>query len=237
MKWIPPIAGLAACMFLSRADAAGPETTARLLAAADALSARPLAERVLAYRTVLRARKRYDVNAFRALRRLARLFDERRDTHARSALATCSAVRHPKHERGTYLAHIRLARGLRTDGDLEAARDVFRSVVARGRRVAPKAVAQALVYLAEDAFDRGDEPTVRWALTRADEARADPVTRMRVAGWLGLLALQRGDRKAALKLQLRCWKLYDGTQKADPKLARKAAKTWLDLPLRHALRE
>lgn len=215
--------------------AGGPQTTARLLAEADALKERPVAERIAAYRAVLRARKRYDVNAFRALRKLAKLFERQGDPHAQAALATCSSVRHPKNERGTYLARIRLARGLRKEGDLTAAHVVLRSVVERGHRVAPLAVAQALGYLGQDAFDRGDESAVRVALQRGESLDVDPVTQMRLCGWLGLLTLRRGDRKAAVRLQLRCWRLYEQTQDADPRLARKAARTWLDLPLRKAL--
>lgn len=213
------------------------ESTSQLLARAMDTAQRPLAERIEAFRHVLLARKRFDVNSFRALRRLAELHGKRGDLHTQAALASWSAVRMPKNERGTHKARVRLATGLRADGDLEAAARALRDVVARGGRIAPKAVATALRMLAEDAFDAGRYDDVRWAAREAASARVDAVTRMRLLGWQGLMLLRSGDTRRAKRLWEQCRRAYEDAQKRDPDAARKATRTWLDLPLTQALRD
>ena len=237
MRVLQPLCIAAAFgMAASLVGAAGPETTAKLLAAAKETRGRPHAERVTAYRAVVRARKRLDVNAFRALRAMAGLYKAAKAPHDRAAVTAWAVVHHPKNERGTYLARMRLARLLRSEGDLAAAHRIYRSVVADGHRVARDAASRALADLGADALDARAENDVRWCLKTARRLKVDALTQMKLEGAAGVMALERGNRRLAVRHQLRCWRLFQETQDhVDPKVVRKAAKVWLDLPLRKAL--
>jgi len=215
---------------------AGGKRVGDLLAHARTLESAPWPARARAYRAVLRAASAHDRAGSAALRGLVAVHRSAGHAHATLAAEAAAAWRLPKAAASRMRALRRLAKGLRTEGDDDAAAPLLAEVARRGRRLAPKEAASALAWLAEDAYLRGDaEALGSWAREAAD-ARARPSLRMTLASWQGLLALRAGRRKEAERLRTQCRRFYEGAQDAaDDFEARRAAKIWLDLPLAKAL--
>ena len=222
---------------LARRTAGGPLEARRLQEAARALRHAPWRVQTAAWRAVLAEAVPSDRVHRRALEGWARDLRRAGLVHGAAALEARAAALGPARDRGRLGSQLGLVRGLRAEGDLDAAAPLLAEIADLARHVAPSLADRARAWQVDDAFDRGDLPALeRLARCLADE-RAGLALRLETAGAVGLLRLAAGDLRGARRALEEAQRLYRASQREDDALALRCAKLWLDLALRRRLPE
>ena len=226
---------VALSLLLTRRTTGGPLEARRLQEEARALRHATWRRQAMAWRAVLAEAVPSDRVHRRALESWAKDLRRAGLPHGAAALESRAATLGPTRDRGRIGSQLGLIRGLRKEGDLDAATPLLAEVADLARNVAPTMADRARAWQVDDAVDRGDLQVLEHLATRLDDERAGIALRLEAVGALGLLRLRDDDLRGARRALVDAERLYRTSQKEGDKLALRCAKLWLDLELRTRL--
>lgn len=214
---------------------AGPIEARRLWDEARKRRSAPWREQVRGYRAVLAEATPTDRYHRRALEALARVLRSEGLPHGAAALEARATRLGPRRDRGRLGSLLTHARGLRREGDFDAAFPLLEETACCGRNVAPTMADQARRLQAEDLGDQGDLDALEGLARTVVRERAGAPVRLRVLGALGIIRLEAGDARGARKALAEAERVYRTALTRDDDDATRCAKLWLDLELRRRL--
>lgn len=236
MKALPIALLLAAASFLLvRRTTGGPLEARRLREEARLLRTAPWRMQATAWRAVLAEAVPSDRVHRQALESFAKDLRAAGLPHGAAALESRAASLGPARDRGRLGSLLGYARGLRKEGDLDAAAPLLAQAADLARNVAPSMADRARGWQVDDAVDTRDLRALEWLNARLVDERAGLALRLETVGSLGCLRLDAGDLRGAKSAHTQARRLYRDSQRKDEKLALRCAKLWLDLDLRRRL--
>ena len=231
------VALTAGLLLLVGPTAGGPLEARRLWEHAKEQKHLPWRTQVRAWRAVLDEAIPTDRLHRRALESCAKTLRSASLPHGAAALEARAARLGTSRNRGRLGSRIGQARGLRAEGDLDAAAPLLDEVADLARTIAPTMADRARAWQLDDVVDRADRSALERLRRALDEERAGLPLRLEATGALGLLRLRAGDERGARRALAQAERLYRTSQKGDADRATRCAKLWLDLELRRRLRD
>jgi hypothetical protein len=214
---------------------AGPLEARAAWERAQALRAGPWRARVVALRAVRAETGPSDSLYTRALAAEARALRDVQRLHGAAALEARAAALGPARDPERAARLLTQARALLSEEDRAAAHAPLLAAAEVARHEAPWHADEALEALGRLAAEDGDLAALRLLTARAEREQARPSTQIALWGALGLATLGAGSRAEAESCLARAERAFRRAVRADSREAARAAKTWLDLPLRARL--
>lgn len=228
------VLGLLAASVASPARA-GPLEAREAWARAQALRGGPWRTRLIALREAAGLAAPGDSLRPRALAAQADLLRGLARVHAAAALDAWALEAVPRRDPDRAARLLDAARALLGDGDREAARGLALTAAEEGRGPAAWRADEALELLVTLSGEERARERLAALAAKAERDGARAATRIEAAGALGLALLDAGDEPGARRELSRAERAFRESVREDARDQARAAKAWLDLPLRRRL--